>query len=115
MWDEYFKGDYIKANIAMTEAQLKEENKEEYPELINLTGKQMAKKLVKEAGSLKKLALMRYQTIYTLGSKRFFHSGMRKQEAGIIKDHPDFWKGGMELAKSVSLAARKDYFKEQNI
>ena len=111
-WEKLFDGDYIKANIMLTEMQLNEKNEDRFPELISLCGEGLAKKIVREAGSLKKLALMRYQTIYTLGSKRFFNSGMRKQEAGIISEHPEFWKGGMELAKNISIAARKDYFKK---
>ena len=111
-WSKIHKKDYVKSNIVLTEKQLKEEKKEEYPELIKVVGKEIADSLIKEAGSLKKLALMRPQTIYTLGSKRFFNSGMRKMCAGIIAKHPDFWKGGMDIAKEVSVAARKDYFKE---
>ena len=33
-WSEAFDGDYVKANIAMTEAQLKEEKNEDFPLLI---------------------------------------------------------------------------------
>lgn len=109
-WDESFDGDYIKKNIELTESQLKEEKVDNYPELIKLCGKELADTLVKEAGSLKKLSLMRWQTIFTLGSKRFFNSGMRKMCAGHIAKHPDYWKGGTELAKEISVAARKDYF-----
>lgn len=114
-WSEVFDNDYVKANIALTESQLNEkEKKEDFPLLIEFCGKEMAELLVKEAGSLKKLALMRWQTIYTLGSKRFFSSGMRKMEAGIIKDHKEFPLTGYDVAKEISLRARKDHFKESS-
>jgi predicted hydrocarbon binding protein len=109
-WSETFKKDYVEANIKLTEEQLKEEKKDEFPELIKYCGKESAKKLLKEAGSLKKLALMRWQTIYTLGSKRFFSSGMRKMEAGIIAKHPNYSMEGVDVAKNISVAARKDFF-----
>jgi RNA processing factor Prp31 len=108
-FEDFLKDDYVKANQEFTIYQLKNLKPTKTPNLDDVAGTDLTQKLLKEAGNLKKLALMRPQTIYLLGSKRWFVSGMRKMEAGHIKNHPDFWKGGMELAKKISIAARKDY------
>lgn len=107
---QLINNDYVKSNIEFTRWQLTQEEIKPIENLVGLLGKGLAEKLLKEAGSLKKLALMRPETIYKLGSKKFFSSNMRKVSAGIIALHPDF-ETNKDLAKQVSIAARKDFFR----
>lgn len=101
--------DYVKSNIEYTKWQLLQTNIISIKNLEAVVGKDLANKLIKEAGSLKKLALMRPETIYKLGSKKFFSTGMKKTSAGLITEHKSADKKA--LSKEISVAARKDYFK----
>jgi nucleolar protein 56 len=97
---------------------------------INLTtvaGSLIGAKLLKEAGSLKRLAMMRSSTIQLLGAEkalfRHIRTGARPPKYGYLLQHQlvqktrkdERGKAARALADKIFLAVRVDYFKGQFI
>lgn len=93
------------------------------PNLVALTGALIGGKLLREAGSLKKLAMMRSSTIQLLGAEkalfRHIRTGAKPPKYGYLLQHQivqkakraDKGKAARQLADKIFLAVRMDYFK----
>ena len=93
------------------------------PNLVALSGTQIGAKLIKKAGSLKKLALMPASTIQLLGAEkalfRHIKTGAKSPRHGLILQHilissaPNRLRGKIsrQFADKVSIAVKIDYFK----
>ncbi len=115
------------------------ELKEEYEEYLDKTleehapntkaiaGKTITAKLIREAGSLKKLATIQASTIQMYGAEkalfRHLKTGAKPPKYGYIINHPlitgaekkEKGKIARALADKISIAARVDYFKGERI
>lgn len=106
---------------------LESEIKEQMPNFYKIAGPLLGARLLNEAGSMKKLALMPSSTVQVLGAEkalfRHLKSGAKPPKHGIIFQHPMLKKvkGGNRgkmartLSNKLSIAAREDYFGEKNI
>lgn len=91
------------------------------PNLTSLLGEELAAELIAEAKSLKKLAFMASSKIQVLGAEsalfRHLKEGTKPPKYGIIFKHDSVknsenkGKAARQLAAKISLAAKKDYFK----
>lgn len=93
------------------------------PNLFTLAGSLIGAKLLREAGSLKRLAMMRSSTIQLLGAEkalfRHIRTGSRPPKYGYLLQHQLVQKAKKEergkaaraLADKIFLAVRIDYFK----
>lgn len=91
--------------------------------LFMITGALLGAKLIEEAGSLKRLAMMPSSTIQLLGAEkalfRHLKTGARPPKHGIIIHHPIVsaaakakkGKFARVLADKISIAVKTDYFK----
>ncbi len=105
------------------EKYLEETMKQYCPNLLAMTGALIGAKLLREAGSLKKLALMRSSTIQLLGAEkalfRHIRTGAKPPKYGYLLQHQLVQKAKKEnrgraaraLADKIFLAVRMDYFK----
>ena len=97
------------------------------PNLTILAGSLVGARLLRGAGSLKKLAMMRSSTIQLLGAEkalfRHIKTGAKPPKHGYILQHQlvqrtkkaDKGKAARALADKIFLAARMDYFKGEYI
>lgn len=100
---------------------IEEKVKESYPNLSIIAGTNISSKLIREAGSLKRLATMQSSTIQLLGAEKalFKHitRGSKPPKYGyihshdLVRDSKDKGKAARLLADKLSMAARLDYFK----
>jgi nucleolar protein 56 len=93
------------------------------PNLTYLAGSLIGGKLLREAGSLKRLAMMRSSTIQLLGAEkalfRHIRTGAKPPKYGYLLQHQlvqkakrqDRGKAARALADKIFLAVRIDYFK----
>ncbi|MCF7872210.1 hypothetical protein K9L97_04200 [Candidatus Woesearchaeota archaeon] len=93
------------------------------PNILALAGKTIGAKLIREAGSLKRLALFQSSTVQLLGAEkalfRHLKSGAKSPKYGHIVNHPiiiacsagDKGKAARMLGDKLSMCARLDYFK----
>ncbi|MBN2459150.1 NOP58 family protein [Candidatus Woesearchaeota archaeon] len=93
------------------------------PNLSAVAGSLIGAKLLKEAGSLKRLAMMRSSTIQLLGAEkalfRHIRTGARPPKYGYLLQHQfvqkakkdERGKAARALADKIFLAVRVDYFK----
>jgi nucleolar protein 56 len=93
------------------------------PNVTELAGATIAARLLREAGSLKRLAMIQASTIQLYGAEkalfRHLKTGARPPKHGFIVNHPLVSKAGKQdkgkvaraLADKISIAARVDYFK----
>jgi len=92
------------------------------PNLTKLLGEKLTAEFMAEAGSLKKLAFMASSKIQVLGAEaalfRHLKEGTKPPKYGIIFKHASVQKAenkgkaARQLASKISLAAKKDYFKD---
>jgi nucleolar protein 56 len=97
--------------------------KEHYPNINAVAGASIGAKLMRGAGSLKKLAMMRSSTIQLIGAEkalfRHIKTGARPPKYGYLLQHnlvqsgkkDDRGKIARALADKIFIAARLDYFK----
>ena len=97
--------------------------KELCPNVLALSGPTIGARLLREAGSLKRLASLQSSTVQLLGAEkalfRHIKTGARPPKYGHIINHPviinakksDKGKASRALADKISIAARLDYFK----
>jgi nucleolar protein 56 len=97
------------------------------PNLTVLAGSLIGAKLLRGAGSLKKLAMMRSSTIQLLGAEkalfRHIRTGARPPKYGYLLQHQlvqkakksDKGRAARQLADKLFLAVRMDYFKGEFI
>nr|MCK4929939.1 NOP58 family protein [Nanoarchaeota archaeon] len=97
------------------------------PNTLTLAGALIGAKLLKGAGSLKKLAMMRSSTIQLLGAEkalfRHIRTGAKPPKHGYILKHSlvqkakksDKGKAARALADKIFIVARTDYFKGKYI
>lgn len=110
--------------IGLREAQLDELDKlmnKEYPNITALAGSLISAKLIKLAGSMKKLVEFPASTLQLLGAEKalFRHlvRGSKPPKYGILLSHPYVAeakvksKAARKLADKLSIAAKVDYFK----
>lgn len=95
--------------------------------LLSVAGALLGAKLIREAGSLKKMAMMPSSTIQLLGAEtalfRHLKTGSKPPKHGVILQHPivssakkrNRGKNARILADKISLAAKTDYFKGEFI
>jgi len=95
--------------------------------VLTLSGSTIGAKLIREAGSLKRLAYLQSSTVQLLGAEkalfRHIKTGARSPKYGHIVNHPlitgakkdDRGKVARALADKISIAARVDYFKGEFI
>jgi nucleolar protein 56 len=93
------------------------------PNLTTLAGSLIGAKLLSEAGSLKRLAMMRSSTIQLLGAEkalfRHIRTGAKPPKYGYLLQHQlvqkakrqDRGKAARALADKIFIAVRMDYFK----
>ncbi len=93
------------------------------PELSKVATPLIGAKLIEKAGSLKHLAELPSSTIQVLGAEKALFRHLRQKtkapKYGVIFAHPNIAKCKIEergktarkLAASISIAARKDYFR----
>jgi len=113
----------LNKEAALLEKYLEETMKAYCPNLTVLAGAHIGAKLLKGAGSLKKLAMMRSSTIQLLGAEkalfRHIRTGARPPKYGYLLQHQLVQKAKKEekgkaaraLADKLFLAVRIDYFK----
>lgn len=106
---------------------LKQVMQEHCPNLLTVAGASIGARLLRGAGSLKKLAFMRSSTIQLLGAEkalfRHIQTGAKPPKYGYIINHEfvqkagkiDKGKAARVLADKIFLAARVDYFKGEYI
>ncbi len=106
---------------------LKATTQESCPNILRLCGAPIGAKLLRGAGSLKKLAMMRSSTIQLLGAEkalfRHIKTGAKPPKYGYLLQHQlvqttkkaDRGKVARALADKIFLAARVDYFKGEFI
>ncbi len=92
------------------------------PNVLALTGVTIAGKLLREAGSLQKLATIQASTIQLYGAEkalfRHLKTGARPPKYGYLINHPivtqagnkDKGKAARALADKISIAAKVDFF-----
>jgi len=109
------------------EEYLEKTMQEHCPNMLTLTGALIGAKLVRGAGSLKKMALMRSSTIQLLGAEkalfRHIRTGARPPKYGYLMQHvmvqgakkQDKGKVARALADKIFLAVRVDYFRGEFI
>jgi nucleolar protein 56 len=97
------------------------------PNLLIMTGALIGGKLLREAGSLKKLALMRSSTVQLLGAEkalfRHIRTGAKPPKYGYLLQHQlvqrakkqDRGRVARALADKIFLAVRLDYFKGEGM
>lgn len=97
------------------------------PNLTALAGALIGGKLLREAGSLKRLAMMRSSTIQLLGAEkalfRHIRTGAKPPKYGYLLQHQlvqkakrdDKGRAARQLADKLFLAVRMDYFKGEFI
>jgi nucleolar protein 56 len=101
-----------------------EKTMDEYCKNLNyITGSLLGAKLIEEAGSLKRLAMMPSSTIQLLGAEkalfRHIKTGARSPKHGFIFQHPLVSKARLKdrgrharvLADKINIAVKTDYFK----
>ena len=106
------------------EAYLETLMKRTCPNITSLTGVLLGAKLIKLAGSLKKLAGFPASTIQVLGAERAMFRHVRNKKNlppkyGLLHEHPlltqaekrEHGKIARHLAGKISIAAKVDYFK----
>jgi nucleolar protein 56 len=113
----------IKRETELLEAYLDKTMKNYCPNLAALAGSLTGAKLLREAGSLKKLAMMRSSTIQLLGAEkalfRHIRTGAKPPKYGYLLQHQfvqkakkqDKGKIARALADKIFVAVRIDYFK----
>jgi nucleolar protein 56 len=101
--------------------------KEYCPNMLAMAGALVGAKLLREAGSLKRLVEFPSSTIHLLGAEkalfRHLKSGARPPKYGILLQHPivnnakrdDKGKAARVLADKISIAVKIDYFKGEFI
>jgi nucleolar protein 56 len=107
----------------LLEAYLEKTMRAHCPNLATLAGSLIGAKLLSEAGSLKRLAMMRSSTIQLLGAEkalfRHIRTGAKPPKYGYLLQHQlvqkakrqDRGKAARALADKLFLAVRMDYFK----
>jgi len=97
------------------------------PNLVMLAGALIGGKLLREAGSLKKLAMMRSSTIQLLGAEkalfRHIRTGAKPPKYGYLLQHQlvqkakraDKGRAARQLADKIFVAVRMDFFKGEFI
>ena len=98
------------------------------PNLSQIAGSTLGAKLLKEAGSMRRLALMPSSTVQILGAKKAFFRHLKNPKAktpkyGVLFQHPmvkqtpmkDKGKVARTLAGKIAIAARTDFFSKKNI
>lgn len=98
------------------------------PNTSKIAGPILGAKLLKEAGSLKKLALMPSSTVQILGAKKAFFRHVKNPSAktpkyGILFQHPMVKQVPMKnkgkiartLAGKISIAVRADFFGKKDV
>jgi nucleolar protein 56 len=107
----------------LLEAYLEKTMRAYCPNLTTLAGSLIGAKLLSEAGSLKRLAMMRSSTIQLLGAEkalfRHIRTGAKPPKYGYLLQHQlvqkakrqDRGKAARALADKIFLAVRMDYFK----
>ena len=95
------------------------------PNLKDITGFNICAKLIREAKSLKKLAMLQSSTIQLLGAEkalfRHIRTKARSPKHGFIVNHEivqnsnDKGKASRALADKISICARLDYFKGERL
>ncbi len=110
------------ANSSMKEIKKKIEDKLKNfaPELLKESTPIIAARLLKAAGSMKKLSSMPSSKIQLLGAEKalFTHlkTGSKPPKHGLIIDHPSIQKAenkgkaARQLASKIAIAARKDFY-----
>jgi nucleolar protein 56 len=111
----------------LLEAYLEKTMRAYCPNLTALAGSLIGAKLLSEAGSLKRLAMMRSSTIQLLGAEkalfRHIRTGAKPPKYGYLLQHQlvqkakrqDRGKAARALADKLFLAVRMDYFKGEFI
>lgn len=119
--------DNLAKQAAELEIYLEATMKAHCPNLAALAGALIGAKLIKGAGSLKKMAMMRSSTIQLLGAEkalfRHIKTGAKPPKYGYILQHQlvqrakktDRGRAARILADKIFLAARVDYFKGEYI
>lgn len=97
--------------------------KENTPEILKTAGHLIGARLIALAGSLKHLAEIPSSTIQVLGSEkalfRHLRTGSNAPKFGVIFSHDSIsrteekGKAARRLAGKISIAAKKDYFKDE--
>ncbi|MBN1275718.1 hypothetical protein JXA12_05515 [Candidatus Woesearchaeota archaeon] len=97
------------------------------PNVLVLAGPTIGARLLREAGSLKRLAMVQASTIQLYGAEkalfRHLKTGAKPPKHGHLINHPLLAKAGKEdkgkvaraLADKISIAAKVDYFKGEPI
>jgi len=111
----------------LLEAYLEKTMRAYCPNLTTLAGSLIGAKLLSEAGSLKRLAMMRSSTIQLLGAEkalfRHIRTGAKPPKYGYLLQHQlvqkakrqDRGKAARQLADKIFIAVRMDYFKGEFI
>ncbi|MBW2991554.1 hypothetical protein KY348_07705 [Candidatus Woesearchaeota archaeon] len=119
--------DTLAKQISELEKYLEATMKAHCPNLTTLAGALIGAKLIKGAGSLKKLAMMRSSTIQLLGAEKAFFrhikTGAKPPKYGYILHHPlvqkakksDKGRAARALADKIFICVRTDYFKGEYI
>ena len=119
--------DSLANNNAELEKYLEATMKAYCPNLTTIAGALIGAKLIKGAGSLKKLAMMRSSTIQLLGAEkalfRHIRTGAKPPKYGYILQHQlvqkakrdDKGKAARALADKIFICVRTDYFKGKYI
>jgi nucleolar protein 56 len=104
-------------------AYLEKTMKEHYPNIYAIAGASIGAKLLRGAGSLRKLAMMRSSTVQLIGAEkalfRHIKTGARPPKHGYLLQHNLVQKASKDkrgkvaraLADKIFVAARLDYFK----
>ncbi|KYK27245.1 hypothetical protein AYK26_04255 [Euryarchaeota archaeon SM23-78] len=115
--------DNLTQQIRELEKYLETTMKEYCPNLLTIAGALVGAKLLRGAGSLKKLALMRSSTIQLLGAEkalfRHIRTGAKPPKYGYLMQHQlvqkakktDKGKAARALADKIFIAVRIDFFK----
>jgi len=91
------------------------------PNMVQVIGEELTAELITEAKSLKNLAFMASSKIQVLGAEpalfRHLKEGTKPPKYGLISKHESIkkaekkGKAARQLASKISLAAKKDYFR----
>lgn len=112
----------IKKQRTELEGFVSEETKKVLPEFSSIAGSLLAARMLKQAGSLKKLAFLPSSAIQVLGAEkalfRHMRFGAKPPKHGLLYQHPlvqkapynEKGKAARKLAGKLAIAVKKDFF-----
>ncbi|MDD5148527.1 MAG: NOP5/NOP56 family protein [Candidatus ainarchaeum sp.] len=118
----------IKEQRNSLEKFISEEMQKKSPNFSEICGSVLGAKMLKEAGSFRRLALMPSSTIQILGAKKAFFRHVKNPKAktpkyGLLYQHPMVKQASFEnkgkiarsLSGKISIAVRTDFFSKKEI